>query len=57
MVRGVSGIASYGAQAAQATRSVGSAAGAGQVEGPKGTSFADTLSSGLQQVEGQVAAS
>ncbi len=56
MVRGVSGMAAYGAQAAQATRAAGAAAGA-RVEGPAGTSFVDTLTSGLQQVEGQVAAS
>jgi flagellar hook-basal body complex protein FliE len=59
MVRGVSGLAAYGAQAAQATRAAGTAGAAAgaKVEGPAGTSFADTLSSGLQQVEGQVAAS
>ena len=57
MVRGVSGLAAYGAQAAQATGAMAPAAGASTVEGPKGTSFADTLSSGLEQVEGQVSAS
>jgi len=58
MVRGVSGLSAYGAQAAQASAAIGApSVGAAKVEGPKGTSFADTLTSGLEQVEGQVAAS
>ena len=40
---------------AQATQAVASlpSAGPGAVEGPRGTSFADTLASGVEQVEGQ----
>lgn len=57
MVRGVSGISAYQAQATSAVGNAARAAGASSVEGPRSTGFADTLASGLEQVEGQVNAS